>query len=511
MSHKNDASPERESMTDGPSHTEQAPPDGRPSDTTPPPTDESPASRKIPKKTVFFASLAILAILVFAICNADSLSQFFAHIGTILSPLLIGGVIAYLCNPLMRFFEYVVFRKMRKGALHSGLSLLLTVLTILLLLAGVVALIVPELIRSIEHLTANLTTTYIPGLRNFIDNILAKVNNRLPEGTDLPTSDKLLGLLGLNDVQSALSKAMDYLSGLNFNIGGSIWQMLLSIFTAIKNVILGIFIAIYLLASKEKRAAQIRKARAALLNEKQDRKLTEIVRLADKTFGGYTKGILLDALVVGVLTFLLLTIFRVSEYNLLIAAICAVTNIIPVFGPFIGAIPSALIVLISNPSKFFVFIILILIIQQIDGNIIVPRIQGSNTGISSLSVLIAITIMGSLFGIPGMIIGVPIFAVMIELIKRYLEKRLRKRGLATDTVAYYPSDAVGNAEEEIYYEHSHLRYWYQNSKLKKQIDRIRQRFLELRRKHAEKRQARKNAATSEEPPSPPENTDQTGE
>ena len=200
----------------------------------------------------------------------------------------------------------------------------------------------------------------------------------------------------------------------------------------------------------------------------------------------------------GIVTFILLSIFRVSDYNLLIAAICGVTNIIPVFGPFIGAIPSALIVLISNPSKLIVFILLILVIQQIDGNIIVPRIQGNNTGISSLAVLIAITVMGSLFGVMGMIIGVPIFAVIIELCKRALDERLKKRGRPTDTVAYYPSDAVGNAEEEVYYEHSHLRYLYDHSKLKAIIKLQKARHERRKRKRQAKKAAEKNEANQQE-------------
>ena len=175
-------------------------------------------------------------------------------------------------------------------------------------------------------------------------------------------------------------------------------------------------------------------------------------------------------------------------------------SIIPVFGPFIGAIPSGFIVLISNPDKLLVFIILILVIQQIDGNIIVPRIQGNNMGISSLAVLVAITVMGSLFGVIGMIIGVPIFAVVIELCKQAIEHRLIKRGAPTDTTYYYPADAVGNAEEEVYYEHAHLRYKYEHSKLKVYVDKATRTLRKLRRarriEHAARRRARRAAKAS---------------
>ena len=134
--------------------------------------------------------------------------------------------------------------------------------------------------------------------------------------------------------------------------------------------------------------------------------------------------------------------------------------------------PSAFIVLISNPEKFFLFIFLVLVIQQIDGNILCPMIQGNNTGVSSLSVLIAITVMGGFFGLGGMIIGVPVFAVMIELGKRAIEARLQKKGMATDTIAYYADNAIGNAEEDVYYEHAHWKYKYDHSRIKPHVDKV---------------------------------------
>ena len=247
---------------------------------------------------------------------------------------------------------------------------------------------------------------------------------------------------------------------------------MINLFNTFKNLLLGLFIAFYILSSKEKRKAQFSKFRAAFFNDQQNDKITNVIKLVDTTFGGYIKGLLLDALAVGVVTFLLLSLCKVSEYNLLIAAICAVTNIIPVFGPFIGAIPSGLIVLISNPEKFLLFVMLILVIQQIDGNILCPIIQGNNTGVSSLAVIISITVMGGFFGIVGMIIGVPVFAVIIELIKQTIEQRLLKQGKATDTIDYYPVNAVGNAEEDVYYEHAHWKYKYDHSRLKPHVDKL---------------------------------------
>ncbi len=453
---------------------------------------EQPKKRRFSKRTFFFGACAILAIVIYAVANLDSLVGVFRRLGDILAPVIIGGVIAYLCNPFLKFYEHTVFRRMGKSNARRALSLLLTFLTVLAILAAIVALIVPELINSLTALVENAD--------QYLDSILAGVQgiiDKLPF-LDIDVSDKeaLIDFIeeSFGSMEEAVNELLTKLRDLVLTKESldAVMNFLKQFVNAVKNIFLGIFIAFYILSSKEKRIAQIRKFRAAFLTDKQDQKIKELTALVDKTFGGFIKGLLLDALAVGGVTFILLTLFGVSEYNLLISVICAVTNIIPVFGPFIGAIPSGLIVLITNPSKFIVFVILILVIQQIDGNILVPRIQGSNTGISSLAVLIAITVMGSLFGLMGMIIGVPVFAVIIEMIKRAIEARLQKKNAPTDTTEYYPSDAVGNAEEDVYYEHSHLRYKYEHSKLKIRVDRVRGKMAARRATRKAARKAKKD-------------------
>ena len=428
----------------------------------------------------FFAVCTVVAIALYCIVNSDSLpfTNLLNNLRNVMEPIAIGCGIAYLCNPILHFFESKLLKKMKKGGFRRGLALLLTVITVLLFAAVIIALILPELVKSITHLVNNYNV-YVQNLLTFVQSIIDQITKNLPDvQIDVSDVDKLTQTLeqffaymgtGVEDVLAFLNKFI--IDGtLMINIVG----FLTTLVNTFKNAILGIFIAFYILSSKEKREAQINKFRAAFLSEKQDKKLGEVVKLVDRTFGGFLRGTLLDALVVGIMVFVSLTIFNVSKYNLLIAAICAITNIIPVFGPFIGAIPSALIVLISNPEhpiKVLVFAVIILVIQQVDGNIILPRIQGNNTGVSSLAVLIAITVMGGLFGIPGMIIGVPIFAVFIELFKRIIEERLTAKGAETDTTHYYPDDAIGNAVEDVHYEHAHLRYLYDHSRVKSFVDR----------------------------------------
>ena len=449
--------------------------------------------RRIPKRVFFFGACAIVAITVYCIANADRFAAVFARIGDVIAPLVIGCVIAYLCNPFLKFYEYVVFRKLGKGNLRLGLSLLLTVLTVFGILGVVIALIVPELIQSISQLITNYEF-YLNSLLGFIQSIINKLPEDVSSRIDISDVEKLNTFLTdmFGAGENVMSKVLSFLQSffIDGDLIGDIWGFLGNIFNTFMNLILGIFIAFYILSSKEKRVAQINKFRAAFFSDQQNGTITAVVKLVDRTFGGFIKGVLLDALAVGVVTFLLLTIFNVSEYNLLISAICAVTNIIPVFGPFIGAIPSGLIVLISNPEKFVLFLILVIIIQQIDGNLLCPMIQGNNTGVSSLAVLVAITVMGGFFGIVGMIIGVPVFAVIIELVKQTIEARLRKKGKSTDTTDYYAANAVGNAEEDVYYEHAHWKYKYDHSKLKPHVDKVLAAMSRMGEKRREKKKVR---------------------
>ncbi len=434
--------------------------------------------KKHKKRTVFYIIATIVALLLFAFAFHESILTAFKYVLSILSPLIIGMVIAYLCDPILEFFEYRIFRRMKKGSLRRGLSLFLTIITAFSIVAIVCVMMIPQLYQSITELVSNYER-YLDGLLIWIQNAL----NRLPfEVVDISDTEKLKDFInetfgsGENSMIQWLDKIQEFAA--DGNLMEKVWSILLTLFNSFKNLLIGLFIAFYFLASKEKRSAQFRKFRKAMLSEKNNSRLEEFMELVDKTFGGFIFGKILDSLVIGVLTFVLMTIFEVSPYNMLIATFIGLTNVIPVFGPFIGAIPSFFVVLISNPSKAILFLFLILLIQQLDGNIIGPKILGDNTGVSSLCVIISIAICSAMWGFVGMIVGVPIFAVIIELIKRMLENRLRKKGEPTDTEDYYPEDAVGIAEQDVHYEHSTLRYSYEHSRrLKPRVDRLRNGFL----------------------------------
>ena len=430
------------------------------------PTPKRPL-KSLPKQWLFFGVLGLVFVVAYCLVNVDSFTSLLARIGDVLSPILIGCVLAYFLNPILKFWEYIVFRKMGKGNLRLGLSLLCTYLTAIAILAGIVALILPELYKSINELIANYEV-YLNRLLASIQTIIDKFNLDV----DVSDMEKLTALL--TNTENLMSTVVDSLKSvvLDTNLISNIWAFLSGLFDTIINLVLGIFISVYILSSKEKRVAQFRKFRAAYMSDKQGGFLNEFITLADKTFGSFFKGVLVDALAVGVMMYIVLSIFKVSEYNLLIATICAITNVIPVFGPWIGAIPSVFIILMTSPEKVLLFAVLVLVVQQLDANILVPMIQGNSTGISSLSVLISITVMGGLFGIPGMVVGVPVFAVIIEMIKRTVDRKLISKNKETDTTFYYRKTAIGNAEEEVYYEHAHWKYKWDHSRIKPRVEKI---------------------------------------
>ncbi len=426
--------------------------------------------KRLGVRTWSFLVLAIVAILLFLIVNIPAVTSFFRKLGGHIAPLVVGGVIAYLCAPLLRVYEYRVFRRVKHNGVRRGVSLALTMITALATLALIIMMMVPQLVRSIKDLVGDYET-YLNDMLRFVQNLLDKLTANLPVEINISSKEHLVEFLTnmYGSVEDFYDKVIKPVIG-QLDAGHTAWNTVGGVFTYIKNFVLGMFIAFYILASKEKRIGQINKFRKAMFKPETDRRITSFAALVDKSFGGFIYGKLLDSLIIGILTFGLMTVLEVSPYNMLIATFVGVTNVIPVFGPFIGAIPSFFIVLISNPSKALLFVILIIVIQQLDGNVIGPKILGDNTGVSSLTVIVAITLCGSLWGVLGMLIGVPLFAVVIEMVRRWLELRLAAKGEPTDTLYYYPENALSNAERDLYYEHAGIRYRYEHSKLKTRVD-----------------------------------------
>ena len=220
-----------------------------------------------------------------------------------------------------------------------------------------------------------------------------------------------------------------------------VYTGVVNIVNLVKNTLIGIIVMLYLLNIKDTLTAQSKKIIYSLFPLPAANEIIEKWRYIHKVFGGFIIGKLVDSLIIGILTFVWLSIIKMP-YTVLISVIVGVTNIIPFFGPFIGAIPSALLVLLVSPKKCLWFLLSILVIQQLDGNIIGPKILGNSTGISSFWVLFSILFFGGVLGPVGMIIGVPTFAVIYRLTAEWVNKRLKKKELSTITDDYGVLDHI---------------------------------------------------------------------
>lgn len=389
---------------------------------------------------------AVVFFLIIALSNLSAINGFLARMLDVLAPVLLGLCIAYLINPLFRIFERRVFYHVRPASLRRALALLLTYALVLALIAGLILLIIPQLIGSVKTFVENFNN-HMDSLVDRLNGLIGWLNDRLPEQDGAPAIEPLdreTVLEKFNGLwDSLLSLVRDSMTS------GSISRILAILSqtaSVVTDIILAVFISLYILATKELRYAQVKKFRTAWIPERTNAALTRIFSIADRSFGGFLRGKLLDSTIVGILVYLFCLIAGIPN-PLLIAVIVGVTDIIPVIGPFIGVIPSAVIILLTDPIKVIFFLIAILVIQQIDGNVIAPKILGDNTGVSSLCVMVAIILMGSLWGLVGMIVGVPLFATVLELLKIRIGKRLADKGLPDEMESYYAQDAYAGTPE----------------------------------------------------------------
>lgn len=376
----------------------------------------------------------VLFLSIYLLVNISSVAGIFSAIFSVFTPILLGAALAYLLNPLLKLYEHKVFHKLKSKKLLRALSMLMTYVTAILIVIALAFLLIPQLIDTIVDFISNFNL-YMENTSVLINNFLSKI---IGNDTELVDREMIVSF-----IQSFLLKSGDALS----DIAGYVLQYGTGLVVGIKNLLLAIFISIYILSSKERLKAQTNKLVTALCSRKSKRKFYKYLYLCNRTFSRYFIGMLLDSLIVGVITFIFLCIFGIP-YELLIASIVCVTNIIPIFGPFIGAIPSFLIIFIVDPPKALIFLIIVLVVQQIDGNVIAPKIHGNSTGLSSLGVIIAIIVMGEYFGLVGMIIGVPVCAVVVSAFTEFLDGKLIRKRRPTATAEYYENDSLVDPHEQ---------------------------------------------------------------
>lgn len=395
----------------------------------------------------------LTAFLVFVACSLfwiifSNLSGFYDLIKQflhIISSILYGFLFAYLMNPVMEFVRKHTDKMLSKRKkpvsdkfrerFSLTVGIVAAAIVFIAAVYALIVLIVPSIVDSLkELLSQEKLESYYAAIADWIDRTFSDteiekfLNDNLDELRDT-LMQKIKGI----DFNSLFSDFGSFLTGLT----SSVYSVVMGVF----NILLGMVAAVYILIYKRQLCAHSKKIVVALCRPDHANRLFEIARRTNRIFGGYVIGKILDAIIVGVLTYIGMLILKLP-YAPLISVIVGVTNVIPFFGPLIGMIPSALLLLIDNPINSLKFVIFILILQQIDGNIIENRILGEKLGISDFWVLVAIMVFGGVFGVPGMLLGVPIFTVLYTLVADWINKRLRKKRYPVDSNLFYTLQCV---------------------------------------------------------------------
>ena len=407
---------------------------------------------KINRKYKQIAILAVIVIVVsgFLLMSAQAipnLREMFEMVGESAAPILWGIVIAYLMNPAVEFFRRKVFGKWaekKKGSVKTyklikNLSIFFVVILALGLLTGLVLLIVPQFIQSVSGLVTNFNS--------YADNFL---NWASATFVDYP---QIIDIIEnpISQIESFLTSSWKDISGQVFEFGSRIGGGVISFFLGFKDFIIGFIIAVYFVSSKEMLKAQAKKLLFALLRNDRVQSLLRVSKRINDIFSHYIIGIIIDAFFVGCMTFVGATIIG-TPYPILMAVIIACTNVIPFFGPFLGGIPVCFITLLADPLKALWIAIFMVAMQQFDGNIMVPLIQGDRIGVPSVWVLIGIIVGGGLFGFVGMLLAVPVFAIIYMLFKEFLENKLEKKSLPADSTVYQRDDTEKYTVDYVYTE-----------------------------------------------------------
>ena len=375
------------------------------------------ANRKYVKAGVTGVVVVLVGLAgYFVLAHFGAVAGFFDTVGGILAPFVYGAVIAYLLSPLCNRIEGFLRRRFPKFRATGGVAVALSMLVALLIVVMLLALVIPSLVSSIAQivsaLPAQLEAASVwlaealesqPDLQEQWEEFSADLNATITSWlqTDLATF-----------AQSLLA---------------SLSSQITSIATVVYNLFMGVMVSVYLLGSRKKFSRQAHMLLYSVLPQKWADYTLREVRYADRMFNGFLVGRIIDSCIIGFICFVFCVICG-FESPMLIAVIVGITNVIPVFGPYLGAIPSALLLLLSNPMHCLVFIVFIIVLQQIDGNLIGPRILGETTGVSSFWVLFSVLFFGGLWGLPGMIVGVPLFAVIYDIARQLVHWGLGKRG-----------------------------------------------------------------------------------
>ena len=386
--------------------------------------------------TVICASM----LFYFGIFHMDVLIRGFRILSSVMMPVIFGVVIAYLLTPVVNFLEQKFFfplmkrrkieiNKKKKKAVRY-ICVFFALLFALLIIYSLMAMIVPSIVESIISIINDMPR-YVQNVGNWLNSILKDNPELRSTAIDFFNSYSSKMETWMN-VQ-LLPQLKEVLQQFTTGVFGAL--------VFIKNFLIGAIISVYLMADKEGFLTQGKMFIYAAFDAEKANDIIRGCRFVNKTFGGFVNGKIVDSAIIGVLCYILTSVIG-TPYAILVSVIVGVTNVIPFFGPYLGAIPSAFIILLVNPMQCLYFLITSLLLQQFDGNILGPKILGGSTGLSSFMVIVAILLFGGLLGIPGMIIGVPVWAVIVAGLKYLRNSWLKKKELPTEDHLYQDVDYI---------------------------------------------------------------------
>ena len=386
--------------------------------------------------TLFLAGAALIAVY-YILLHGSKVVEIYDYIANMMMPILCGFVLAYVLIPVLNYIEgkiVIPFLRQKtmidveaKKAKIRAFSVTATAALSVLLVYSFIKMFIAQIVPSIQEIAMNFDTymengiDYVNGLLEDNPTLSAMFNNLV--GNSLSNFDGWLNDTLLPRVTSVLKTVSNSV----LNILGFFWD-----------AIIGFILSIYILNSKDIFALQGKKIIYSLFKNEVANDILREIRFIHKTFTGFITGKVVDSIIIGIICFIGTSILG-TPYAALVSAIVGITNIVPFFGPFLGAVPSAILIFVVAPMEplhTVYFLIFILLLQQFDGNVLGPKILGDSTGLSSFWVIFAITVFGGLLGIPGMVIGVPAFAVIFAMIRTYINKGLDKKGLPTDRDKY---------------------------------------------------------------------------
>ncbi len=407
---------------------------------------------------LFLVIVAAFAV-VFVVTNAGAIFGFIFRFFRILKPVVYGCIIAYLLNPLMKMYQdlflSLIERKgkeatQRQKGMTRGGAIALALLSGILIILVLCWMIIPQILESLTSLAGTLPdkVTYYYDLINEKIRSNQALQGRFEEAA-LNITQYIENMI-FTEFMPWLKTEL--LPGVNM-VAVEFANGVMGFLNVLYNLFIGIIVAIYILAGKENFTAQAKKFTYGVMKKDFADVVIHYVRLTNEMFSGFIVGKILDSTIIGIICFIGMTVFSMP-YALLISVIVGVTNLIPVFGPYIGLIPSVFLILLVSPIQALYFVIFIAILQQIDGNLIGPAILGESTGLSAFWVLFSILLFGGVWGIVGMLIGVPLFAVIYRIIKDFIEWRLHGKHLQEETSQYKNLKAVelsGDGADYVYF------------------------------------------------------------